>query len=46
VRLEAFNVFNHTNYAQPNNSFGTSAFGSITSAGTPRIVQVALRVAF
>jgi hypothetical protein len=46
VRIEAFNVFNHTNYGQPINTFGTSSFGSITTAGSPRIVQLALRVAF
>jgi len=46
VRAEAFNLFNHTNYDQPNTSFGTANFGSITGAGLPRIVQLALRVGF
>ncbi|WP_396625762.1 carboxypeptidase regulatory-like domain-containing protein [Luteitalea sp.] len=46
VRAEAFNVFNHTNYADPNGTFGTAQFGSITSAGLPRIVQLAVRVGF
>jgi hypothetical protein len=46
VRAEAFNLFNHTNYAQPNGSYPASNFGSITSAGDPRIVQLAVRVGF
>jgi len=46
VRAEAFNLFNHTNYAQPNGSYPASTFGSITSAGDPRIVQLAVRVGF
>jgi hypothetical protein len=46
LRAEAFNLFNHTNYNQPNGSFGSSSFGAITSAGDPRVVQVAVRLAF
>ena len=46
VRVEAFNLFNHTNYGDPSGSFGTSSFGAITSAGSPRIVQLAVRLAF
>jgi hypothetical protein len=46
LRIEAFNLFNHTNYGDPAATFGSSGFGAITSAGSPRIVQLALRVAF
>jgi hypothetical protein len=46
VRAEAFNLFNTVNYANPNGSFGTTSFGQITSAGDPRIVQLAVRVGF
>jgi hypothetical protein len=46
VRAEAFNLFNHTNYGQPNSSYPSSTFGSITTAGDPRIVQLAVRVGF
>lgn len=46
IRAEAFNLFNHTNYANPNTNFGTAQFGAITSAGLPRIVQLAVRVGF
>jgi hypothetical protein len=46
VRAEAFNVFNHTNYGQPSGSFPSTTFGSITTAGDPRIVQLAVRLGF
>jgi hypothetical protein len=46
VRIEAFNLFNHTNYGDPASTFGAAGFGAITSAGNPRIVQLALRAAF
>ncbi len=46
VRGEAFNLFNHTNYADPNTNFGTAQFGAITSAGLPRIVQLGVRLGF
>ncbi len=44
-RAELFNVSNTPAFAQPNGSFGTTAFGSITSTTTdPRVVQFALRL--
>lgn len=46
LRVEAFNLFNHTNYQNPSASFGTSTFGVISNAFDPRIVQVAVRLAF
>ncbi len=46
VRAEAFNLFNRTNYGSPNGSYPSASFGSITSAGEPRIVQLALRLGF
>jgi hypothetical protein len=46
VRAEAFNLFNRTNYNNPNGTFPSVNFGSITSAGEPRIVQLALRLGF
>ena len=46
LRGEVFNLFNHTNYGAPNVSFGSAAFGSITTAGDPRIIQLALRLGF
>ena len=46
-RAEAFNVFNHPQFGQPNASVGTSSAGTITSiVGNPRQMQVALRLQF
>lgn len=43
-RAEVFDVINTPAFAQPNGSFGTPAFGSITSTVTdPRVIQFALR---
>jgi len=52
--VEAFNVFNRTNFTEINNIFGTSAyptqalptFGQFTQAGAPRQVQLAVRLGF
>jgi hypothetical protein len=46
LRGEAFNVSNSTRLGNPNGSFGTTAFGTITSAYDPRVLQVAAKVVF
>lgn len=44
-RAEVFDLTNTPAFAQPNGSFGTPAFGTITSTITdPRVVQFALRL--
>src|SRR5205823_3967514 len=44
-RAEIFDVTNTPAFSQPNGSFGSAAFGSITSTTTdPRVVQFALRL--
>ena len=45
-RFEAFNVLNHTNLNTPVNTFTSGNFSAITSAYDPRILQLALRIAF
>jgi hypothetical protein len=47
-RAEIFNVFNHTNYSNPDGHYqdGLSGFGLITSAGDPRLLQFALKFFF
>ena len=45
-RIEAFNVTNTPPLGAPNGSFGSSAFGTITTAGDPRVVQLAFKVLF
>lgn len=46
LRLEAFNVFNHTEFNDPNTSILSSFFGQVRGAAAPRIVQIALRLTF
>jgi len=35
VRLESYNVFNHTNFAEPDGAYGDSTFGTIQSVIQP-----------
>ncbi|HWB82514.1 MAG TPA: TonB-dependent receptor [Bryobacteraceae bacterium] len=45
-RAEAFNVSNTPPLGQPNGSFGSAAFGTITTAGDPRDFEMVLKVKF
>jgi hypothetical protein len=47
-RAEIFNVFNRTNFSNPDGGYsdGPTAFGKITSAGDPRLLQFALKYFF
>jgi hypothetical protein len=45
-RAEAFNVTNTPPLNDPNGSFGSAAFGSITSAGNPRVFEFVGKVRF
>jgi hypothetical protein len=48
-RAEFFNLFNRTQFAPPNTSFGSATFGEVTSSypGTnPRLVQFGLKFLF
>jgi len=46
LRMEAFNVFNHTNLNTVDMRFGQPTFGQVTSARDPRILQLAVKVLF
>ena len=47
LRTEVFNVTNTPAFGQPNGSFGSPAFGSITSTATdPRVVQLGARISY
>jgi hypothetical protein len=46
IRVEAFNVFNHTQWARYSADLSSSFFGEITSARPPRTMQVSLRLSF
>jgi hypothetical protein len=47
-RWEAFNVFNHANYAVPDNNPSSGTYGRITATGPikPRVMQAGLKVTF
>lgn len=45
-RAEFFNVFNHVNFNGPSANVSSASFGQITSAGDPRILQLALKLQF
>ena len=45
-RSEFFNLFNRVNLGNPNTTVGASQFGKITSAGSPRVIQFALKFVF
>ncbi len=45
-RAEIFNLTNTPPLANPNGVLGNPAFGSITSAGDPRVIQFGLKVNF
>jgi hypothetical protein len=46
VRAEVFNLLNTPALGAPTMVVGSPAFGSITTAGDPRVVQVALKMIF
>jgi hypothetical protein len=46
LRGEVFNVTNTPPFGAPNAAVGSAAFGTITSAGDPRVVQVAVKLIF
>ena len=45
-RLEAQNALNHVNLSPPILSMNSPLFGQITSAGSPRIMQLAIKYVF
>ncbi len=47
-RAELFNIFNHTNFYNPDGHFsdGPTEFGRVTEAQDPRLVQFALKLYF
>ncbi|SEB64251.1 TonB-dependent receptor [Terriglobus roseus] len=47
-RWEMFNAFNHTSFATPDNTVGSSTYGRITAIGpvAPRIQQAGLKLTF
>lgn len=46
LRLEAFNLTNTPPLGAPNGVLGSPGFGSITTAGDPRVLQLGMKVLF
>jgi hypothetical protein len=49
LRADAFNAFNHANFANPNGNFGQATFGQVTATNgsyIPRLVRLGARVMF
>jgi hypothetical protein len=46
VRWEMFNTFNTVNFNNPATTLGNTNFGVITTAGDPRVMQLAVRYQF
>jgi hypothetical protein len=49
LRADAFNAFNHANFANPNGNFGQATFGQVTATNgsyTPRLVRLGARIMF
>jgi hypothetical protein len=45
-RAEFFNLFNHAQFREPDTSITSGTFGQISQTYDPRIIQLALRLAF
>ena len=46
MRFEAYNVWNHVNFRNPNVTLSSRDFGTVSDAGAPRLLQVALKLIF
>ena len=46
LRAEVFNVTNTPPLGPPNGTFGSAAFGTIATAGDPRVIQLAVKLLF
>jgi hypothetical protein len=45
-RAEAFNTLNQVNFSNPTSTFTSGTYGQITSAGSPRVLQLGLKLLF
>jgi hypothetical protein len=45
-RAEAFNAFNHAQFGQPDGNVNSGTFGIISTANSPRIMQLSLKLLF
>jgi hypothetical protein len=45
-RADFFNIMNHANWNAPGMSITSGTFGQVTTFGSPRIIQLALKLNF
>lgn len=45
-RGEFYNVFNHTNFNNPNGTVSSPSFGTITGSGDPRVIELGAHLQF
>jgi hypothetical protein len=45
-RSDVFNIMNHGNWSNPTTSITSGTFGQVVSFGSPRIIQMAMKVYF
>jgi hypothetical protein len=46
LRADFFNIMNHANWNAPTANITSGTFGEITSFGSPRLIQMALKLYF
>jgi outer membrane receptor protein involved in Fe transport len=46
LRADFFNIFNHTEFTNPDTNFANATFGQVTDTAAPRILQFAVRFTF
>jgi len=46
LRVESFNIFNHTQFTTVSTTFSSSNFGQVTAAGDPRVFQLGMKAFF
>ncbi len=46
IRTEFFNLLNRVNFGNPNTNLSSAKFGYITTAGEPRVIQLAAKLIF
>ena len=46
LRAEFFNIFNHTEFQEPDTNLSSGTFGQVTSTYDPRVIQFGVRVTF
>jgi len=46
LRAEFFNIFNHTEFLEPDTNLSSGTFGQVTSTYDPRVIQFGVRLKF